>query len=1211
MLKEIDLKSVINNLNSPKAIYDLFRLLNYPDDKILDPSYKRNLDSFEIPKEDKERIKELYTVFNYDGKLQIFLIESKTNNRSFIRSITKHLSDRFLRFLLILTTDFKEYSFIFPEFELVETGKHKLKITTLNFDKESPYYTDLLTLQNLALTGDEKNWKDIHLRWKTAFSVERVTNKFFEDYKNIFFELRNTFLKQNISVKQSHELSQQILNRLMFLYFIAKKGWLDNNPKFIKWFYERYKEERRRGNIEKDTFYSHWLSVLFLQAFNNQYSHPNYLPKDIDKILANAPYLNGGLFKRNELDDLDFKITDELFEKILNFFEKYNFTIREDLPLDVEVAVDPKMIGYVYESLSNVAEEIYERQDLGIFYTPTIEVDFMCRITLVEYLSNHIKELPRDKIYHLLFDDDKKIAEDYITERNLWYKLEEALDNLAIVDPACGSGAFLVGMLNVLAELYRLTYRHIKREMTDFELKKKIIGNSLYGVDIMPWAVHSAELRLWLQLIIEEDIPYEIRKLYPLLPNLNMKLRVGDSLVQELGGVNLHIRDSNLSSSIKRKLTNLKIEKEKYYNNDPTRKFKTEEALRQEESRIFIEILDDKIFNLQKEIQKLQFKIDKEQLSMFGDNRKTEKQKTLFEESITKLKQEIEHLKTTKNTINIYDKKPFIWDIDFAEIFGDKGGFDIVIGNPPYVRQEKIAPPNKLRAEISIEDKREYKEKLLKSIQAHFPFIKKLDKKSDYYIYFYFNGLSLLNEKGVFCFITSNSWLDVGYGKDLQEFLLKYCHIKAIFDNEAKRSFEHADVNTVIALFGAPEADRKDEWKGLNKTAKFVMFKKPFEEVINTKNLIMIETAQNVLKTESFRVYPIKQETLLEEGWEVEEDLEKERMLKEGFKIGAYKGGKWGGKYLRAPDIFFTILEKGKDKLVRLGDIAEVKRGFTTGCNEFFYLKPIGMTVKEVVEKSEKNPEILIPVQNGAGWSGELEAEFLKPVIKSPRELKTIEVRLEDLNYLVFMCHKEKKDLQGTNALKYIEWGEKEGVHQRPTCASRPRWWDLGERKYSNFFWTMTYRERFFVLKNNQIYVDARLYDMYCNEEIGATSNSTLCLFWLELQARNYGGGGGPVDVKVYEIMNIQIPTIFEKKKEILTKNFNKILNRPIYSIFTELGIDPSIPIREQKPNPLPDRKALDDIIFDILGLTEEERNEVYYAVCELVHTRLTKARSV
>ncbi len=447
-----------------------------------------------------------------------------------------------------------------------------------------------------------------------------------------------TFQKQKIPVKQAHELSQQALNRLMFLYFIAKKRWLNDNPKFIKWYWERYREEKRHGRVQDNTFYEMWLQVLFLQAFNNQYSHSHYLPKDVDKVLAEAPYLNGGLFKRNDLDDLKFHISDSLFEAVFSFFEKYNFTIREELPLDVEVAVDPQMIGYVYESLSNVAEEIYERQDLGIFYTPTVEVDFMCRRSMVEYLANHLdvwagsqpahegehrgSPLQKEWIYRLLFDEDKKKVAEYISKKNLWYRLEEIFDNLAVVDPACGSGAFFVGMLHVLVELYRLIYSHIKREMTEFELKKKVIGNSLYGVDVMPWAVHSAELRLWLQLIIEEDIPYEQRKLFPLLPNLNLKLRVGDSLVQEVGGISLHVRDSKLSPAIKRRLTSLKAEKEKYYNNDPLAKFKSEESLRQEELRIFGEILDDKIVLLQKDIQNLEIMGRQEQFSIFEEDLK-------------------------------------------------------------------------------------------------------------------------------------------------------------------------------------------------------------------------------------------------------------------------------------------------------------------------------------------------------------------------------------------------------------------------------------------------------------------------------------------------------------------------------------------------------------------------------------------------------------
>ena len=162
-------------------------------------------------------------------------------------------------------------------------------------------------------------------------------------------------------------------------------------------------------------------------------------------------------------------------------------------------------------------------------------------------------------------------------------------------------------------------------------------------------------------------------------------------------------------------------------------------------------------------------------------------QKEIFDEKVLKEKIEkerrkiddrIQYLIKIKNSLK--EQKPFVWDIDFAEIFGDKGGFDIVIGNPPYIRQEKIAPPNMLRSEITNELKKEYKEKLLKSVQAQFSQIRKLDKKSDYYIYFYFHGLSLLNKNGTFCFITSNSWLDVEYGKDLQEFLLKYVPIIAI-----------------------------------------------------------------------------------------------------------------------------------------------------------------------------------------------------------------------------------------------------------------------------------------------------------------------------------------------------------------------------------------------------------------------------------------------
>ncbi|MEM3484368.1 MAG: DNA methyltransferase [Candidatus Bathyarchaeia archaeon] len=1204
MISNDKIGEIIEQTDSPAKIYSLFEQLGYPKDKLLTSSYKRKLEEFGFGPQEREKIRSVYTVFNLDGKLQIFLVETKVLSSSIIRYITKKFSDFYLRFLIIFTSDFQNYTFAFPEFERAGEGKHRLKITKLNFDRTSPYYTDLLTIRNLCLTGEEQTWRDIWFTWKEAFSVEKVTDEFFNDYKGVFFELRRTFEGQKIPIKRCHELSQQFLNRLMFLYFISKKRWLNDDPKFIRWFWLRYREELKKGTVKPDTFYEGWLKVLYLEVFNNQYGFKSYshLPPDVKEVLSGAPFLNGGLFRRNELDDLNFYISDRLFEKAFNFFEKYNFTIREDLPLDVEVAVDPKMIGYVYESLSNVAEEIYERQDLGIFYTPVVEVDFMCRRALVEYLGNHLSEIPKEWLYRLIFDDDKKEVSEFISRKGLWYRLEELLDNLAIVDPACGSGAFLVGMLNVLTELYNLIYSKIKREMSQFELKKKIIGNSLYGVDVMPWAVHSAELRLWLQLIIEEDIPFETRKLYPLLPNLNLKLRVGDSLVQELGGISFHLRDSNISSALKRKLSSLKIEKEKYYNNDPTGKFKTPESLMLEEVRIFGEIMDERILLLQKEIQSLEVSMRRSQGELFGKERK--EQGSLFEEQIKQKKKQIEELKTARAQIQLPEKKPFVWEIDFAEVFGEKGGFDIVIGNPPYVRQEKIAPPNMLRSEVTNEDKKEYKDKLLKSIQVHYPFIKKIDKRSDYYVYFYFHGLSLLNEKGTFCFITSNSWLDVRYGKDLQEFLLKYCPIKAIYDNEARRSFEHADVNTVIALFGAPVIRKNgNEWTALKNTARFVMFKKPFEDVINTKNLIAIEKAETFTNTESYRVYPVKQERLLEEGWEIPEG--EESVLTEKFSTGKYIGNKWGGKYLRAPEIYWKILEKGKGKLVRLGDIAEVRRGFTTGANEFFYLKPVGLSVKEVVEIGEKNPDTLIRVINGAGWEGEIEAGFLKPVIKSPRELKTIVVRLEDLNYLVFTCHKSERELRGTKAWEYIKWGERQGYHRRPTCTGRQRWWECPDLA-GNMFWLKETNDRLGVFfSTTHLSCDCRLYYSVGDIKLQNSLNSTLFGLISEILTRS-GLGEGAKSLMVYEVNNL-----LALKQTFIPENKTILENRELYSIFTELGFDPNKPIREQEPNPLPDRKALDDIVFDALGLTDEERKQVYWAVAELVKNRLEKARSV
>lgn len=1210
-------KEHISSIKGPEGIYDLFKKLNYPKKTIFDPTYIKKLSDFELAKEEKEKIKKIFTVMSVD-KLNVFLVEVKSlESKQFLRYLTRVFSDMYIQFLLIVTVDYKEIQIVFPDYEKKEAGKHKLKTTTLRLKKDDLYYTDIEIISNIFLADEKSTWRDIWRIWKDAFNVEKVTKKFFEDYQEIFLKIRKDLKKQRVETKTAHEFTLQLLNRIMFVYFISKKGWLNDDKKFMKSYWESYKALTKFG---KDEFYLQWLHPLFFEAFNNKFrSHPE-LPENVNKSLTNCPYLNGGLFtKKKELDELKINISDNLFKSIFDFFEKFNFTIKEDSVLDVEVSVDPQMIGYVYESLANVAEDVYEQEedlrgDWGIFYTPKVEVDFMCRRSLVEYLANNT-DIPKKELYEFVFDEDKEKIEKVFEKGKYWRKIEEVMDNLSVVDPACGSGAFLVGMLNVLVELYRIMFKHTKRDLTDFEMKYRIIQRSLYGVDVMPWAIHAAELRLWLQLIVETAFKEDELRKHPLLPNLNMNLRIGDSLVQEIGGISFNVRTNNLKSFLKKKLEELKNEKRKYFENSPSAKYKTPEEFKVEEINLFEDIINERIECLKTDNTVLSNSEKKKgrQTGLFGaqvnvdaENLKKEKQELAkIERQIEANETEISKLEKVKEMLHNPETKPFVWDIDFAEIFADKNGFDVVIGNPPYVRQEKIAPPNILKEEIELEDRKAYKDRLIASVKNQFGCIGSIDKKSDYYIYFYFHGLSLLNEHGTFCFITSNSWLDVGYGKELQEFLLKYAPIIAIYDNP-KRSFAHADVNTIIALFGAPlihehkvagfRVENNNGWSMLGHIAKFVMFQRPFEEVISSKNLIAIENidvkvkgksitelVENVVKTTDYRVFPITQEDLMEDGWEYPEDYKNGR-----FKEGCYEGNKWGGKYLRAPDIFYTILKKGKRKLVKLGDIAKVRFGIKTGANEFFYLD----------DEAQKK------------WN--IEKEFLKPIIKGPRECSSIIINSEQLKFKIFLCHKSKSELKNTAALKYIEYGEKNKIDKTPSVQGRNRWYDIQEPEISDYLWTMTYRERFFVLVNGVILADARFYDIYSKVKdkikLGLVLNSTLALFYIELMSRTYGGGGGPVDVKVYEVENMIVldsNLIADKPKS------SKILRREVNTIFTECGFDETKPIREQEPKPLPDRAELDNIIFDELGLTKDERKEVYWAVCELVKQRLDKASSL
>jgi hypothetical protein len=1062
-----------------------------------------------------------------------------------------------------------------------------------------------------------------------AFSVEKVTEEFFDAYR---YALNNIIIKSldkyvEVEEEKKHSFAQQLLSRILFIYFLQKKGWLKwkdyiQDKNYLRNLWQTYKITTN----DKDTFYSVWLKSLFFGAFNKKSQHIDIrLPEDIRESYNLMPFLNGGLFHMNELDMLNLNLPDTVFEwlfepdpnekeKQKGFLEIFNFTIDEASPSDAEVAVDPEMLGKVYESL--ISSE--ERGDAGIFYTPRVEIDFMCRISLVEYLHQKTN-FPKDEIIDLIFNPESIL---HLSNPTKLGTIKANLDKIKIVDPAVGSASFLVGMMNILVEIHTLLDQKLnKKEENLFALKQKIILENLYGVDVKDWAVMVGELRLWLSLIVETDEKYMDIYTKPLLPNLSFKIRQGDSLVEEIAGVNISLKGeafTSLPNSIKDKIHALIDRKSAFFSSQRSANLKEAKEIELLEQEIFKEIIKSKIEELQTKIQQKQNQISflqkQNKEDLFGNDISFTNEIEDVQKEITAYQKELSKYENIFSTIGSKTEKDyFLWEIDFAEVFALKGGFDIVIGNPPYIRQELIAPPTEKEKNYSEDEwrklKKQYKEKLITAVKTSWPQIKKINKKSDLYIYFYYQGLSLLNKSGFLCFINLNSWLDVDYGSGLQEFLLKYMKPFYIIDNIAKRSFKQADVNTVIVLIQRPEEKPNDY------PIKFIVFKKPFDEVINPSTIKRIsQTNKPIFDDEDFRLFPRTKTELLKEGVEIPTDRED---LGFNYPIDKlpYVGNKWGGKYLRAPEIYFKILEKGKDKLVRLGDIAEIRRGFTTGANDFFYLKPLDMTVKQVAEKAETNPNALIKVQNNAGWTGEIEAKYLKPFLFSLREIKNYVVKIEHLKRLVFDCN---KPIKNTKCYEYIKWGESKQFNKRPSVRNRKNWFCLPSKEIPDFVSNRFLGERFGIPLNNQILVgDVFFIGNFLNNINKITSflliNSTLSYLSIEIIARTtYGIGVAYVYGPEINDLLLLNPKFYNSDIYLIFNNiFDDFKKRTILNIYSELGFDKYKPFREQEPNPLPDRKALDDIVFDAIGLTKDERKEVYWSLAELVKSRLDKAKSV
>jgi len=518
--------------------------------------------------------------------------------------------------------------------------------------------------------------------------------------------------------------------------------------------------------------------------------------------------------------------------------------------------------------------------------------------------------------------------------------------------------------------------------------------------------------------------------------------------------------------------------------------------------------------------------------------------------------------------------------------------FDCIVGNPPYTRQEEIS-------EIVPEDKR-YKISLIQKalLDLKGRKVAEISKRAGIHAYFFIHGIKFLKNGGRFGFIVSNSWLDVEYGKGLQEFFLKNYKIVTVIESKVERWFEDADINTcIVILEKCADASLRNE-----NLVRFVYLKKRLSDFMPPvsdmwmKSKERIERIDDLRKTilfhnefyenEDLRIFPKKQKELREEGFDPEQ-------LK-------YVGAKWG-KYLRAPEIFFKILQKGKDKFVPLKEIADVRRGFTTGANEFFYL------TEEEIKKWGIEKEFWMHKDEKGNWVPNY-------VIKSPKECKSIVVTPEDLKYRVLMIHKDKKDLKGKRVLDYIHWGERKGFHKRPTCASRQRWYDLGMWNKPDLIWADAYNIRYGVYNTQGNWGDKRFFYITLKSKrfsplADGYLNCSIIPLLIEIDGI-VNLGEGAVYTNVYWLKTLKFPLRDIKSPEKIRNAVEKLTKRSISSIFSEIGACSFKEVSLDKVKP--DRRELDKIIMgDILGLTDEEQLAVYRGVVDLVKSRIEKAKSM
>lgn len=763
--------------------------------------------------------KQIGTVKLDDGKqLAIFTVEvadsiSIVRNRQGLREIAaKHIDQNIIHGALAFFYNKKQadyrFSFIAKEASIdLETGE------LIKGETKPKRYTYLLgsneacttPAKRMLVLADKKEKGEVNInQLKEVFSVEALNKDFFKTYKAHYEKFwkyladeENPYRaklidsekaldqpedkRKAIQEKPIRDFAKKLLGRIVFLHFLQKKGWMGCSPKTKDWIdgEPRFMQQLFEDFSKPEQFQSQCLTHLFFETLNTKRPNDTFEVKGLNGKLngSRVPYLNGGLFepeKNKATLKIDFPA--DYFKELLEFFEQYNFTIDENSPDDHEVGIDPEMLGHIFENL------LEDNRDKGAFYTPKEIVQYMCKESLIQYLLNTFQE-QKDIEQFIRFHTVSPL----LAEKENAVLLNQKLDDIKVCDPAIGSGAFPIGMLQEIFEAKRFIYPYLKtnKDFKPAKVKKNIIQNSIYGVDLEKGAVDIAQLRFWLSLVVDELNPHP-------LPNLDYKIMQGNSLLEKFEGIDLSQMgktksDVRIAEPERDLFGNLKEDQMKitFSQSDTTQKI-------QDLIKTFFTIeVSEKKNEIRAEINKLVLQhieynreLRENQLHRWiNEAGNTENLKTAGKKKYDGYVSDLNKFQDTKTQllkIQETDERPyFLWHLYFMDVF-EQGGFDVMIGNPPYIQLQKMGKETDILQDAGFET---------------------FARTGDIYCLFYELGSLMLKKQGILCYITNASWMRTLYGKSLREFFIKKVNPLKLIDLSDSDIFHSAVVLTNIMLY--------------------------------------------------------------------------------------------------------------------------------------------------------------------------------------------------------------------------------------------------------------------------------------------------------------------------------------------------------------------------------------------------------------------------